>query len=435
MLHKRVTVMGLGRHGGGVAAARYLALQGARVTVTDLADEQVLAASLAQLNDAGVERFTLGRHVADDFTAADAVIVNPAVRPNDRWVRLAREAGVAITSEIELFLRACPATVIGVTGSNGKSTTAAMAAACLAVGGRRPFLGGNIGRSLLPLVGSLEADDVVVLELSSFQLAWLNDDCPRPELAAITNFSNNHLDWHETVDSYRAAKQRIADRAWTKQIVLGPLDEAWRRWADAQAEQVVAVMPDDLPNLRLAGEHNRWNAALAVAVACAAKCNRPAAEAAVSAFAGLPHRLEPIGECNGRRFINDSQATTPESTIAALQSLDGPIRLLVGGADKGADWRRLARMIVRRAASAACYGQTGAAIWAALLAERADFAARHFGTLREAADWQWELARPGDCLLLSPACSSLDQYADYAQRAADFAAFFATVAGRSPGEY
>ncbi|MEX0867836.1 MAG: UDP-N-acetylmuramoyl-L-alanine--D-glutamate ligase, partial [Pirellulales bacterium] len=371
MLHKRVTVMGLGRHGGGVAAARYLAEQGARVTVTDLADEQALAASLAQLNDVGVERFTLGRHVANDFTAADTVVVNPAVRPDDRWVRLAREAGVAITSEIELFLRACPATVIGVTGSNGKSTTAAMTADCLRAAGRRAFLGGNIGRSLLPLVHSLRADDLVVLELSSFQLAWLNDDSPRPEIAAITNFARNHLDWHGTVDSYRAAKQRIADRSWSKRIVLGPLDETWHCWAHAQAEEVVTVVPDDLPKLRLPGKHNRRNAALAVEVASAAGCDRQAALAAITEFAGLPHRLEMIGTADRRKFINDSQATTPEATIAALQSLDAPLRLLVGGGDKGADWRGLARMIVRHAASAACYGQTGETIRASILAERA----------------------------------------------------------------
>lgn len=427
---RRATVMGLGRHGGGVAAARFLAERGSRVTVTDLADEAALGSSLAQLSGVDVERLTLGRHEEADFVTTELLVVNPAVRPESPWVRIAREAGAVITSEIELFLRTCPATVIGVTGSNGKSTTAAMIAACLEAAGRKVYLGGNIERSLLPLVESMSADDVVVLELSSFQLAWLSDDCPRPRIAAITNFSTNHLDWHVSLDDYSLAKRRIVDARWTEQIVLGPLDGNWRRWA-AEQGRVVEPSPVSMPQLRLPGEHNRWNAALAVATAAAIRVEPLRATRAVAEFAGLPHRLEVIGEFNRRRLINDSQATTPEATVAALHAIDAPTRVLVGGADKGADWRRLAEAMSRRAVSAACYGQTGAAMKAAILADSPEFPVRSFETLAEAAGWQWDQSDPGDVILLSPACSSLDQFTDYAHRAALFREVIAALSGQS----
>ena len=210
---QRATVMGLGRHGGGVGAARYLAEQGARVTVTDLADADALADSLDELAGAGIERFHLGGHREADFTEADLVVVNPAVRPDNPFVELARTAGARITSEIELFLDACPAPVIGVTGTTGKSTTAAMIAAALDAAGRRSWLGGNIGRSLLADLPRIRSDDWVVLELSSFQLHWLGENVRWPRLAVLTNFAPNHLDWHGSVEHYRQSKQRLLDHA------------------------------------------------------------------------------------------------------------------------------------------------------------------------------------------------------------------------------
>ena len=177
--------------------------------MTDLAGERSLAESLAQLRDVPIAKFTLGEHREDDFCAADVVVVNPAVCPTNQFVELAQQAGTKISSEIELFLDACPATVIGVTGTVGKSTTVAMLAAILQAAGRRTWLGGNIGHSLLGDLPQMQPDDIVVLELSSFQLHWLSDQARWPHGTIVTNCSPNHLDWHGSWEHYVAAKQRL----------------------------------------------------------------------------------------------------------------------------------------------------------------------------------------------------------------------------------
>ncbi len=233
---RRVTVMGLGRHGGGVAAARWLAGQGARVTVTDLADESTLAESLAELSDAPIAAYQLAGHREADFRRAEIVVVNPAVAPGNHYVGAAREAGAKVTSEIELFLNACPARVVGVTGSAGKSTTASMLTSMLQRDGRRVWLGGNIGRSLLPVLEEMTSDDWAVLELSSFQLAWLSAGARWPEVAVVTNCAPNHLDWHGSFEHYRLAKQRLLrEQSRAGVAVLNPKNREVRSWRSLRA--------------------------------------------------------------------------------------------------------------------------------------------------------------------------------------------------------
>ncbi len=203
------TVMGLGRHGGGVAVARWLAEQGAIVTVTDTATSEALADSRQALADVGIAAWHLAEHREADFDEADLVVINPAVRPGHPLVARARSRGATITSELELFLTRCPGPMIGVTGSNGKSTTAAMIAAILGADGRQVFLGGNIGRSLLADLPTMTSKSWTVLEISSFQLAWLSANCPLPDIGLLTNITPNHLDWHGTLADYTAAKARL----------------------------------------------------------------------------------------------------------------------------------------------------------------------------------------------------------------------------------
>ena len=188
---RRIVLMGLGRHGGGVAAARWLAESGASVTVTDVADAVMLQSSLASLADVPITNFTLGRHDVRDFLAADAIVVNPAVRPDHPLLDLARNHDIPLTSEIELFLEHCPARVIGVTGTNGKSTTASLLSAILLAAGHQVWLGGNIGVSLLNNLDQIRSEDLVVLELSSFQLAHLSEKARFPDYAVITNCTSN----------------------------------------------------------------------------------------------------------------------------------------------------------------------------------------------------------------------------------------------------
>jgi UDP-N-acetylmuramoylalanine--D-glutamate ligase len=427
----KITIMGLGRHGGGVAAARFCAQAGAIVTVTDLADEMALAESLAALVDVPIAKFTLGEHRDEDFSSADIVVVNPAVKPEDRHIEIARQAGATITSETELFLNACPATVVGVTGTVGKSTTAAMLAAMLQAAERRAWLGGNIGQSLLPDLPRMRAEDLVVLEMSSFQLHWLSDSARWPREAVVTNCSPNHLDWHGTWEHYVAAKQRLLSHLPTDGFaVLNHHDAEVGCWRSACRGQV--LYPDllkTLPPLRVPGEHNRINAASAATMAKQLGVDDETIARALADFSGLPHRLEFVAEIAGRRFYNDSKSTTPAATVAAMNTMDRPTWLLLGGADKNTDLAELVEIAMQRAKGVAMFGSVAGKLDELFRrhVKQADnkqagkaFSCFCSESLAEALRWSWQQSSEGEAILLSPACASTDQFRDFTQRGKEF---------------
>jgi len=422
---QRVIVMGLGRHGGGVAAARFAASQGAIVTVTDAASEASLSQSLQQLDDVPIARCRLGGHDEFDFHEADVVIVNPAVRPDHPLLEVARRVGVRLTSETELFLERCPAKVIGVTGSSGKSTTASMAAAILTAAGVRTWLGGNIGVSLLPHLNEIQPQDWVVLELSSFQLCHLSSQVRMPQVAIVTNCAPNHLDWHPNYEHYRFAKKRLVrEQQPLDAVVVNVTDPEVASWARLAPGRVIPLWPDDtLPALRVPGEHNRTNARCAAAAAhVAVGVARSVVADALWQFQGLPHRLNYLGEFDGRRIFNDSKATTPEATIAALDALTGRVWLLAGGANKGADFGPLSAKIAQRACGLALFGTVREQLCTLLAGCHPTLAVRATEHMADAVRWCWTKSQPGDTLLLSPACASLDQFRDYADRGEQFVA-------------
>jgi UDP-N-acetylmuramoylalanine--D-glutamate ligase len=430
---QRVTVMGIGRHGGGVGVVRWLAEQGAIVTATDLADERALADSLAELAAAPVARYRLGAHCEQDFRDADLVVVNPAVRPRDRWVRLAASRGARIASEIEIFMQACPGRLAGVTGSNGKSTTAAMTAAILRADGRRVWLGGNIGGSLLGDLAAMTRDDWIVLELSSFQLHWLSREARLPEAAAATNCTPNHLDWHGSWADYVAAKQRLfAGRGAARLAVFNDLDPETASWAaSAEGRRLKPWPATQVPDLAVPGAHNRTNAACAAALAEGLGCSRRAIEQGLAGFRGLPHRLELVAEVDGRRFYNDSMATTPESVIAAIHALGARAWFLVGGHDKGLDYRALIARLSSGVRGVAFYGAVRDKL--AALAASSSSGCEHgsCAALTEAVEWCWRRSQPGEAIVLSPACASYDQFRDYRHRAAAFVEAARSIAARN----
>jgi UDP-N-acetylmuramoylalanine--D-glutamate ligase len=443
---KAVTIMGLGRHGGAVAAARYLALRDARVTISDTADHRALADSIAQLRDVPIAAIHLSRHADADFNA-DFVVVNPAVRPDHPSLAVARTFGTRLISEAELFLANCKAPVIGVSGTNGKSTTASMLFDILSAAGRTVWLGGNIGRSLLGELDRIAAGDWVVLELSSFQLSHLGPAAPLPEIAVITNCTPNHLDWHGSYGHYVAAKKRLLESPLpsrerfrvkgelsaasalpkppgpTPVVVLNTLDSEAASWGDRASRRVVPSWPlEKVPPLAVPGLHNRQNAACAAAAATLAGIDERTIVGALRNFHGLRHRLELVAEMAGRRFYNDSKSTSPQATIAALDALDGPVWLLVGGDPKGASFDRLAGAIVSRASGAALFGAAREALCSAIAAASAGFPLTVSEHLSESLDWCWRRSRPGDAILLSPACASHDQFRDYQKRGEAFEA-------------
>jgi len=459
---RRVTVMGLGRFGGGVGATRFLIERGSRVTVTDLADETMLAGSLSEIADCEIERFRLGGHAEEDFLSADLIVASPAVPIDHPLLAAARSAGVPVTTEIGLFWANCGARVIGVTGSIGKSTTAAMIHAILAAAGKKAWLGGNIGVSLLPEVDRIAPGDWVVLELSSFQLEYLAPLRPRPVIAVVTNLRPNHLDRHGTLDRYRAAKQSLLRRQTAEDVTVLNADDPdvsnWETAANrlsfgddsgsilrAGSPPGVFLNGDGLifrdgrssPRLplvlNLPGAHHRLNAATAATAAFGAGIEPQAIVAALANFRGLAHRLEVVGEFEGRLWVNDSKATTPESAIAALRSFGRPVRLIAGGADKGVDLSPVADEIARRGVAVYLSGRTAPSL-AASLAARGHRAATVCDSFDASVTAAWNESRSGDVILLSPACASWGQFRDYRERGERFTRLAASLMGATPSD-
>ena len=426
-----VTVMGLGHFGGGVGAARWLAEQGAAVTITDLATADELARPLGELRDVPLAGVHLGGHRQEDFRHTGLVVVNPAVRPDNPFLEIARRRGARLATEIELFIEACPAKIIGVSGSNGKSTTAAMIAAVLRGDGRPGWLGGNIGGSLLAELPRIGPEDWVVLELSSFQLAHFGANVAMPRVAVVTNFSPNHLNWHGTLDKYRAAKHRLLAEQSSRGIAVlgtGLLDTGLLEsdgWSDCVAGRLLGPVDGaELPPLQTPGRHNRRNAALAAAAAGAVGCSQDAITRGLVSFQTLPGRLQHVATADGRHFYNDTTATTPESTIAAVESLDDGCSgtwLMAGGSDKGVELDDMAAAIIRHARGAAFFGSTASRLKRLTASNSSDFRATDFcstvvQTLDEAFVWCRETSRAGDRILLSPGCASLDQFQNFRRR-------------------
>lgn len=436
----RVTVMGLGSFGGGVGLARYLAEQDASVTVTDLKDAAALQDALGALRGLPI-RFVLGEHRDGDFTDTERVFVNPAVPLTSPYLELARSHGVPLDSELNLFVRQCAGRVVGITGSVGKTTTTSLLGSILQTHDARTLVGGNIGGSLLCRLSDIEPDTLVVLELSSFQLEHLDWLGYSPPLAVMLNLAPNHLDRHGTMTAYQAAKEVIlahqtpddvAVLNWDDPTVRGmaargrrlfysvhePLEAGVCRDGNAlvlASERERRVLCHD-SDLRLRGLHNLGNAA--AAAAAAAMLGVPSATIArgLQAFTGLPHRLEWIADKGGVAYYNDSKATTPFSTQYALQAFEQPVLLLAGGYDKGTPFDDLAHVMQSRVRVALLYGNTAPKLAAALERVPTPPEMIQLPTLEAALHRATALARPGDVVLLSPACASYDQFPHYEAR-------------------
>ena len=421
---KRVTVMGLGRFGGGLGVTSWLARQGAEVLLTDLSGESALAEPLALLKpliEAGRVRLRLGVHELEDFTSSDAVIANPAVpRPwENPYLEAARTAGIEITTEIQLAIgHLDPERIIAITGSAGKSTTSAMTHAALHAAGVPTVLAGNIGSSMLDRLDELAVGTITVLELSSAMLYWL--DGFSPAVAVVTNCSENHTDWHGSFEHYRACKQSLLVHQPPRAAAL--LDETVADWlCGPKVQRVILTSTDRIERCATPGVHNARNAAFAVAAASAILGQRGIDFSSdtlidgVRAFSGLPHRLSLCHEANAIRFYNDSKCTVPGATLLAVSALSesiepARIHLIAGGYNKGSDLQPIADL-APSLAGLSTIGSTGQA-----LADAARSNARHAGELETAMRMIMGQAKPGDAVLLSPGCASWDQFTNYEQR-------------------
>jgi UDP-N-acetylmuramoylalanine--D-glutamate ligase len=456
---RRTVVLGLAR--SGVAACRFLSDAGAVVVAYDRRPAAELAGAITALGARPV-RLALG---ADEVAAtallehADLLVTSPSVSARfpttDPWLRdalVAAEArGAEIVSEVGLFLRLTRARVLAVTGTKGKTTTASLVAAMLQAGDFPVVLGGNIGTPLIERAEELGPDDWAVLELSELQLPTIDRGA---DVALYTNIGEDHLDRHGTVEAYRAVKARLAElTAPSGRIVLNhddpgcrqlgdrlpPASLAWygharpgrgpvEAWVET-GELVVAgerLLPTE--EVPLPGRHMRSDV-LGAALAASLVGVAPAALAkAIRDFGGVPHRLEVIGERHGVRWVNDSQATIPVATMAALEAFEAPIVLVAGGQGKGLEYGELAGAIAARVRAAVLIGETAGEL-ETLIAGRVPV--RRASSMDEAVRLAADLAQPGDVALLSPAAASFDMFTDYAARGDAFRAAVADLGGEA----
>jgi UDP-N-acetylmuramoylalanine--D-glutamate ligase len=438
---KRATIVGLAREG--VDLAHYLVGQGARVTITDEKPQGQLGDFLALVSDLPVE-LVLGGHPLDRTLEADVLFASPGVPPTAPIVVEARARGIPVSSATALLFERCPAPIVGITGSSGKTTTTALVGEIFRADDRRTWVGGNIGRPLLRHLDEMRPTDWVIVELSSFQLEPMGSS---PRIAAITNITANHLDRHGDMASYTNAKLRIVshqgDGDWAvtnaddpasaevkppaghlRFSLHGSVEGAYLAGPELRARRGDVDTPicsaDQVP---LFGRHNLANALAASAVACAASVPVAAIQRGIIAFRPVPHRLETVGEHDGTRFVNDSIATAPERSIAALEAFaNESIILLAGGKGKNLPLQDWAALIARRVRHLITFGDMGPEVGAAALVAGMDPAGMHaVSTLNQAVDVAIRISRPGDVVLLSPGGTSYDQYRDFEERGRHFA--------------
>jgi len=401
-------VVGLAR--SGEAAALALARRGVRVVGVDR-DEGLDA---GRLREAGVE-VVLGAENPALLDGVDLLVKSPGVPSEAPLAAAARSRGLTVWSEVELGSRLLANPVLGVTGTNGKTTTSELLGAIFRAAGRPVAVAGNVGRPLTGLDGSLTGDAWIVCELSSFQLEDIESF--RPEVAVLLNLTPDHLDRHGDLDAYRAAKLRIFENQGPDDVAVVP-----REFDDVpgSGRRVEFAADDVLPaEPQIPGTHNRENGAAAAAAARAAGIDDSAIAEGLRTFAGVPHRLELIREVDGVRWVNDSKATNPEAAERALGAYPPGLRVILGGSLKGSSFAGLAgRARESGVARAYLIGEAADEIAEALAAEGVRF--QNSRNLENAvADARTE-AETGDVVLLSPACASYDQFRDFEERGERF---------------
>ncbi len=459
---KTVVVLGFARQGQ--ALARWLPGVGARVVVSDTRTFGDLADSVLDFLDSPVT-YALGGHPLELLDDCDLLCLSGGVSPNLPICIAAAERGIPLSNDAQLFMERCPAPVIGITGSAGKTTTTTLVGKMCEAADRVTWLGGNIGDVLLDSLNDILPDHTVVMELSSFQLELMSRS---PEIGCILNVTPNHLDRHGTMEAYMAAKANIFLHQRAEDLCIFSYDDPGSNLlADQTAGRVAwfslremvsdgAFMagnrlmvvgsgsPDGQPHvvcgredIRLRGEHNIRNVLAACALAGAAGVPVEVMRETIKNFTGVPHRLEVVRVVDGVTYVNDSIATAPERVIAALRSFDEPIILLAGGRDKKLPWAEMAALTAQKVRHLVTFGEHGPAI-----AEHVKSARGHgsrledidtFKTLDEAVKRASEVARPGDVVLLSPGGTSYDGYEDFQARGDHFRALVAALEERDRG--
>ena len=441
---KSVAVIGMGV--SNTPLIRMMLRAGLKVTVCDKAPRERVEELAGELESLGA-KLRLGPDYLEKLSRFDVIFRTPGLNPNNPKVQEALQSGSILTSEMELFFQLCPCKIVGVTGSDGKTTTTTLISEFLKEAGYNVYLGGNIGRPLLPDVSGMTPEDVAVVELSSFQLMTMGQS---PNVAVFTNLSPNHLDYHHTMEEYTAAKLNIFSHQGEGDVAVFNYDNditrSLAKTAPAKAvlfsrkqrlEEGVylrdntiwltnemgsrEVLP--LSDIRLPGVHNIENYMAAIAAVDGLvpdKCVRAVAQR----FTGVEHRIELVREVEGVKYYNDSIGTSPTRTMACLESFDQKLILIAGGYDKGVPFTQLGEEIVQKVKVLVLNGTTAPAIRAAV--EGAEGFADSGLTIVDAPDLAGAVAtahgaaQPGDIVVLSPACAAFDQFKNFMERGEAF---------------
>jgi UDP-N-acetylmuramoylalanine--D-glutamate ligase len=446
LVGKKVLVVGLGR--SGVAAARLLATEGAEVTVTDRRSQGELSEAIRQLDGVRV-KVSVGGHAEKDFTKVEMVVLSPGVPMSLPEIQAARRAGIPVLAEVELayrYLKGAP--LVAITGTNGKSTTTALTGA-LCREDRRTFVGGNLGTPLCEYILSGRPADLVVAELSSFQLEGIEQ--LRPRVAVVLNVTPDHLDRYPDVDGYAAAKARIfmnqqpddfaicngrdartvamAKTSRAQVLAFGTgVSDRLAHTAVQEEEGALTYVPRkgaperyQVRNRALRGRHNRENAMAALLCARLMEVPPEAVQRGLDGYPGLPHRLEVVRELDGVEYVNDSKATNVDSTAVGLSAFGGggkpTVVLIMGGRGKGAPYTPLRDLFAGRVKALLTVGEDAPAIGKEL---EGACPIEPCTTLERAVAEARRLAGAGDVVLLSPACASYDQFKNYEERGDTF---------------
>ena len=459
LVNRKIVVVGLGS--SGVATARFLINRGARVCATDMAVEADLSPAAMSLRETGVH-LELGGHKLETIENADLVVTSPGVPQAAGLLSHARAHGISVVGEMELAARFVREPIVAITGTNGKTTTTTLIGDMLRRSGVSAFVGGNIGTPLISYVDEEVRAQIVVVEVSSFQLDTI--DRFHANVAVLLNITEDHLDRYPDMDAYARSKARIFENqraedvaivngsdkrieALTKGIASRKLyfsrhSAARREAADEGAvitDKAVLIAPRALKGalsttvsappvadnepaipfsaIKLFGRHNHENAAAAALATLAAGGSMSGIKAALADFSGLPHRLELVSAVGGVLFFNDSKATNVDAVVRALESFGEPIVLLLGGRNKGGDFTPLVDGVRRRVKHLVLFGEAREVIDAALGGIVPVASAR---SMADAVAKASEISSPGDVVLLSPGCASFDAYENYARRGDDF---------------
>ncbi|MFP4081552.1 MAG: UDP-N-acetylmuramoyl-L-alanine--D-glutamate ligase [Candidatus Aminicenantes bacterium] len=430
---KKILVVGLGKTGEEVC--RFLLPRGAQVKVSEKKTGEELGGRLSFLEKKGVKVET-GTHQLSTFLENDLIVPSPGVPPLPE-LKAAQEQGVKIISEIEMAYSFLKGKIVGITGSNGKSTTASLTHKILKEGGLPSYLAGNIGTPLISLVENSQKDDIYVAEISSFQLQYTQHF--RSAVSVLLNISPDHLDWHPSFTQYFEAKKKLLDfqQDHDKAVLNRDQPLVWKLRSRAKAQvygfsRKVSVCPGcfvkgewivirdkqqgtlmKTSEIPLVGSHNQENVMAAAAVGYLFGIPLSQIKKSVKTFIGLQHRLEKVSTIAGVDFFNDSKATNVEAALNAVQSFSEKIILILGGRDKGGDFKKLRLPVKEKAKKIIVLGEAAGKIERAL---QNSLPVNRVSSLREAVRMGFRESRPGEVVLLAPACTSFDMFQNFEQR-------------------